>query len=181
MSYEVGDAADGSAPFVLDGLHLSHDASLAHFFSSLSELIGHGQQETLLFSAIGATREIDDRLLQEAKVPVHQARLPSADGSSSSKPDAQPTLGLSSTAAGSASPSAAAAASSSSLASAPLSSLNRDSRQAELIAATRVEAQQRKKREKKQNLKRWSARPHCSSNAHRLLERCSDSRADACC
>ena len=132
MSYDAGDAGDESAPFVLDGLHLSHDASLAHFFSSLSELIGHGQQETLLFSAIGATRDIDDRLLQEAKVPVNQQPL-----------DAQQAE--------------AGAASSAPPPSAPLSSLNRDSRQAELIAAKQLETQQRKKREKKQSLKRWSA------------------------
>jgi hypothetical protein len=142
MSYEVGDADDGSAPFVLDGLHLSHDAALAHFFSSLSELIGHGQQETLLFSAIGATRDIDNRLLQEAKVPVHQRQ-----------PEPQPAeAGLSSEAA----------------AAAPLSSLNRDSRQAELIAAKKLEAQQRKKREKKQNLKRWSAHSRTAAAAHTL-------------
>jgi hypothetical protein len=148
MSYEVGDADDGSAPFVLDGLHLSHDAALAHFFSSLSELIGHGQQETLLFSAIGATRDIDNRLLQEAKVPVHQRQ-----------PELQPAeAGLSS----------AAAAASSHPPSAPLSSLNRDSRQAELIAAKKLEAQQRKKREKKQNLKRWSAHSRTAAAAHTL-------------
>ena len=94
MSYDPGDTAseDDDAPFVLDSLHLAKDASLLHFFQSLEELIAHGQHEALLLSAIGASRDIDQRLLDEAKVPVYQKPLPdkakrnSISGPSTSSP-----------------------------------------------------------------------------------------------
>ena len=149
MSYDPGEEGTGDdVPFTLDALNLSHDTSLQHFLSSLEELIGHGQKEYLLLSALGHTRDIDQRLLEEAKVPIYQKK-PSAvaaddnDGNASTDSSA------------STSPAATPSSASSSASSAPLSSLTKDSKQAELIAQKKMEAEMRKKAEKKEKMKKW--------------------------
>ena len=155
MSYDPGDEGAGDdVPFVLDALNLKDDTSLQHFLSSLEELIGHGQKEHLLLSALGATRDIDNRLLEEAKVPIYQKKPKVSAAESTEDHDSTTSPPASADNSNSTSPAATPTASSSA-SSAPLS-LTKDSKQAELIAQKKVEAELRKKAEKKEKMKKWS-------------------------
>ena len=153
MSYDPGDTVleDDDTPFTLDALNLVKDASLLHFFASLEELIGHGQREGLLLSALGHSRDIDQRLLDEAKVPVYQKPLPDKTKRNSISEASTAPPSTSSTSSSSSSTSTSTSASS----AASPSTLTRDTQQAELIAQKKAEAEQRKKAEKKQALKKW--------------------------
>ena len=154
MSFDPGDEAVGDdVPYALDALNLKDDTSLQHFISSLEELIGHGQKEHLLLSALGHTRDIDLRLLEEAKVPVYQKKPAVATDEHDSSTSASASTDTSTTTSPSATPTSASSASSSSAAP---TSLTKDSKQAELIAQKKLEAEQRKKAEKKEKMKKWS-------------------------
>ena len=156
MSSDPGeDGVGDDVPFALDALNLKDDTSLQHFLSSLEELIGHGQREHLLLSAFGATRDIDQKLLEEAKVPVHQKK-PAAAAAADEQHDhsTSTSTNTSTTTSPVPTPTSTSASSSSSSSSAPLS-LTKDSKQAELIALKKLEAEARKKAEKKEKMKKW--------------------------
>jgi len=153
MSYDPGEEGVGDdVPFTLDALNLKDDTSLQHFLSSLEELIGHGQKEHLLLSALGSTRDIDNKLLEEAKVPIYQKKPAAA---AADEHDSTTSASASTDTSTTTSPAATPTSASSSSASAAPLSLTKDSKQAELIAQKKLEAELRKKAEKKEKMKKW--------------------------